>query len=96
MAALEGRPTEALAALRDARTRLLALELPFEAATYAVDALILLPDDPEVRGWADESRATFAELQARPWLERLDAALASPDAAHPAAGRSIGVTSAER
>jgi class 3 adenylate cyclase/tetratricopeptide (TPR) repeat protein len=77
LAALEGRVPEALDGLREARSRLVALGLAFEVATYAVDAAVLLPDDAEVRGWADEARAVFDAVGARPWLDRLDVALAA-------------------
>lgn len=39
------------------------------------------PDEPEVRSAADWARGTLSRLGARPYLERLEAALARPDAA---------------
>ena len=81
VAALEGRTAEAVNGFLDARARVERLEQHFEAATYAIDAAILLPDQPEVRAWAADVRPLLEELRVRPYLERLDAALASAPAA---------------
>jgi hypothetical protein len=54
-----------------------------------VDAAVLLPDDAEVRGWADEARPVFDALAARPWLERLDVALAASTAPRAAEGATV-------
>lgn len=77
VAALEGRTAEAIAKLQDARERLERLEQMFEAACYVVDAAVLLPGETEVRAWAAEVRPLLEELRARPYLDRLDMALAS-------------------
>jgi class 3 adenylate cyclase/tetratricopeptide (TPR) repeat protein len=77
VAALEGRTAEAIAGFHDARVRLERLEQLFEAACYVVDAAVVLPAEPEVRAWAAEVRPLLEELRARPFLERLDEALAS-------------------
>ena len=50
---------------------------PSTAATCTVDAAVLLRGEPEIRAWAAEDRPLLEELRARPFLERLDAALAS-------------------
>ena len=86
LAALEGRRAEALAAFREARAAFERMEQRFAAAAASLDAVILLPDDPEVRSWADGARATFESVRARPYLEKLDEALASAPA--PATSRS--------
>jgi class 3 adenylate cyclase/predicted ATPase len=83
VAALEGRRAEAVAAFRDARDRMRRLEQWFEFATFAVDAVTVLPDEPEIRAWVDEARPILERLRARPFLERLDASLA--EAATPGA-----------
>ena len=75
VAALEGRAADALAAFRESRAVSLALEQSFDAATVVVNAAQLLPDEPEVRGWAVEARELLETMRARPWLDRLDAAL---------------------
>ena len=77
VAALEGRTAEALAGFRDAHARLLRLEQHFDLACWVVDATVLLPDEPEVRAWAAEARLLLEELRARPYLDKLDAALGS-------------------
>jgi hypothetical protein len=80
LAALEGRIPEALAALRDARAAYARMDLLFEMACNAFDAIAVLPDEPEVRAWAEESRPVFEQVRAVPWLERLDSVLATPSA----------------
>ncbi|MBA3740696.1 MAG: hypothetical protein H0W98_06085 [Chloroflexi bacterium] len=87
VAALEGRTAEAVTGFRAARTTLLRFEQAFTAARYAVDAAVLLPDHPEVRAWADDARLVLEGLRARPYLEKLDEALAAP----PSADRSSSV-----
>jgi len=77
LAALEGERSPAVAAFEDALERLRSLSQEFEVALVILDAIRLLPGEPEVRGWADEARATFERLRAKPSLERLDAALTS-------------------
>ena len=77
VAALEGRKADALAGFRDARARLQALQQSFDAALSVVDATVLLPDEPEVQGWAAEARILLEELRAKPYLAKLDEALAS-------------------
>ncbi|MGH2428997.1 MAG: AAA family ATPase [Candidatus Limnocylindria bacterium] len=92
LAALEGRRAEALAAFRESRASLQGMERWFAAARASLEAIILLPDDPEVRSWADDARATFESLRARPYLDRLDEALASAGAP-PAPAASSPATS---
>jgi tetratricopeptide (TPR) repeat protein len=75
VAALEGRTDEAVAGFREAVTWLQREEMLFAAATNVVDATVLLPGHAEVRAWAAEVRPLLVELRARPYLERLDAAL---------------------
>jgi hypothetical protein len=77
VAALEGRTADALAGFRTVRTTLDRLQQHFDAAQRAVDAAVLLPDEPEVRAWADEVRPLLEDLRARPYLAKLDEALAS-------------------
>jgi len=92
VAALEGRTAEAVAGFRAARTTLLRLEQAFTAARYVVDAAMVLPDDPEVRAWAEDARSTLERLRARPYLARLDQALALGS---PAARPSSSVRAAD-
>jgi class 3 adenylate cyclase/tetratricopeptide (TPR) repeat protein len=79
VAALEGRREEALAGYRDAVRRLRAIGYDFEVARVQLDAALLLGvEAPELRAGADEARAVFERVRARPYLERLDAAIAHP------------------
>ena len=90
VAALEGRTAEAVAMFRQARATLERLEQHFAAAQLVVDAAVVLPGESEVRGWAAEVRPLLEELRARPYLAKLDQALAStPDrGARPTSDRS--------
>ena len=53
-------------AIREATTGLDALGQPFDAAEVAVDALILMSGDPEIRRIAAEHRSVFESVGARP------------------------------
>jgi len=75
IAALEGRATEAVAGFRDVDARMRKMEQFFDAARYAVDAAVLLPDHPDIRALVDEARPLLVELRAQPYLDRLEAAL---------------------
>ncbi len=77
LAALDGRPAEALegyvAGLREHR----AMGTRWELACTAIDMAVALgPGVPEVLAAAEEARAILEELGAAPFLARLDAALA--------------------
>jgi hypothetical protein len=61
----------------DAITRLRSLGQMFAAATGAIDAAVVLPGDPKVRALAEEARPLLVELRARPYLDKLDEALAA-------------------
>ncbi len=76
VAAVEGRTPAALAALSEARTTFLRIGVAYEAALAVLTAAALLPDEPDVRRWADEARALFVELGAAARITALDAALA--------------------
>ena len=86
VAALEGRRDDAAAGYVAAVGRLRELGQMFTAAVVAVDASVLLPEDPRIRALAMEARPLLEELRARPYLEKLDEALASVPA--PATDRS--------
>ena len=76
LVALRGHRLEAVKGFKDAVERLRALGQEFEVALVILDAIFLMPGEPEVRTWADEARAIFERLRAKPSLGRLDAALA--------------------
>ena len=88
LAGFEGRPADALAGFRDARAVLRRLEQWFEYAAFAIDALMVLPDEAEIRVWAEEAHPILEGLRARPYLERLDTALASAPSTAPTAAPS--------
>ena len=88
LAALEGRPGDALSAFREALAGWRDLGSPWrEALTAITMATLLDPADPEVRAAAEAAREILVRLRAAPFIARLDAALArSADrAGHPAA-----------
>ena len=76
LAAVDGRPQEAIAEMRESRALLKRLGVDFDDSNYVVMIAALLPDEPEVRAWADEVRPLLVELGAAPWLRWLDEALA--------------------
>jgi hypothetical protein len=81
LAALAGRPQEALQGFLDAARRWAEVGLEFEAAMSRLTFVRLLGvADPQARAAADEARATFERLGARPLLDRLAAAVEAPAA----------------
>jgi tetratricopeptide (TPR) repeat protein len=92
IAALEGDSLAAQAGFRAAIAawRELGLEID-EAMTTLAAATYLDPADPEVAGWVDAARATFAKVRARPLEELLEQAVASAGRGKPTAARSIPV-----
>jgi hypothetical protein len=88
VAAVEGRRSEALAAFGESRAISLRLEQDFDAATLVVNAAQVMGDEPEVRSWAMEARPLLEAMGAKPWLERLDKALAGPGSVAPASAAS--------
>ena len=69
------------------------MEQFFDAAACAIDAAVLLPDDPEIRTLVEKSRPLLVELRAKPYLERLDIALAGASPASSASDASRAATS---
>jgi class 3 adenylate cyclase/tetratricopeptide (TPR) repeat protein len=77
MAALEDRRAEAIAGYLDAARAWRELELRWDLALSQLEFVTLVgAHDPDARAAADEARSIFEELGAKPFLERLDAALA--------------------
>ena len=86
IAALEGRPSDALALYRDALRAWHDLGLAWDEALCSIDMATLLdPEEPEVRAAAESSREILTRLGAKPFLERLEAALARSGAGAPTA-----------
>ena len=76
--ALVARSAEALTAYRDVLRGWRGLGLAFDEALTVIDMATLLdPSDAEVRAAGDAAREILARLEARPFVERLDAALAA-------------------
>jgi hypothetical protein len=93
VAAIDGRPADALAGFREAWSIFTRLGAAFEAASTAVNAATLLPDEPEVRGRAVDARPLLVEMRAAPLLGYLDAALADADTeSAETAATTVGVT----
>jgi hypothetical protein len=82
IAALEGHQADAIQGFLDALRRFPELGLEFEVARVALDFVLLLgPDVPEARSAGEGARAIFERVGAKPYLERLDAAMARATAA---------------
>jgi class 3 adenylate cyclase/tetratricopeptide (TPR) repeat protein len=95
LAALEGRPGEALSSFREALAGWRDLGSPWrEALTGITMATLLEPTAPEVRAAAEAAREILVRLEAAPFIARLDAAMArSPDrTGGPAAPQEVSVT----
>ncbi|MBA3688842.1 MAG: AAA family ATPase [Chloroflexi bacterium] len=88
LTALEGRTADALALYRGALRGWRDLGLTWDEALTGIDmATLLEPSDPEVSTVAESSRQTLIRLGAKPFLQRLDAALArSTSAESPSTG----------
>ncbi len=84
LAALDGRPADALTGYRDALRSWRDLGLAWDEALTGIDMASLLDSaDPEVGSAIESAQAILARLGARPFLERLDQVLA--DRRHPPA-----------
>jgi class 3 adenylate cyclase/tetratricopeptide (TPR) repeat protein len=95
LAALEGRPGDALSAFREALAGWRDLGSPWrEALTAITMATLLEPTDPEVLAAAEAAREILVQLRAAPFIARLDAALAgsSDRAGQSAAPQAASVT----
>jgi hypothetical protein len=78
IAALSGDRPAALRGYRDALRQWRDLGLAWDEALCGLDiALLLGADEADVRAAAERSREVFASVGARPFLERLEAALGS-------------------
>ena len=77
IAALEGRPADAVPLYREALRAWRDLGLAWDEALCGLDmATWLDPADPEVRAAADRAREILVRLEAAPFIARLEAALA--------------------
>jgi len=95
IAALEGRPTDAQAMYREARSAWHDLGLPWDEALCAIDMATLLdPSDQEVRDAGVAAREILVRLGARPFIERLDDVQARRESRDPTA-RSMAIDGGE-
>ena len=77
IAALEGRTADALALYRDALRNWRSVHAGWDEALTGIDmAMLLDPAEPEVAAAIKSTRETLARLGAKPYLARLDAAVA--------------------
>jgi len=90
IAALEGRIIDALGLYREALRAWRDLGLAWDEALCAIDmAQLIGPGDPEVREEAAAAREILVRLEAAPFVERLDAAVAAwPPTVQPTAVRT--------
>jgi hypothetical protein len=76
LAALEGRPADALGQYREALRGWHDLGLAWDEALTGLDMCTLLdPSEPAVSAAAESTRQILVRLGAKPFLERLDAAM---------------------
>jgi class 3 adenylate cyclase/tetratricopeptide (TPR) repeat protein len=79
IAALDDRAADALPLYREALRAWRVLGLAWDEALCGIDMATLLdPSDPEVRAAAEAAREILIRLGAKPFLERLEAAMAKP------------------
>jgi tetratricopeptide (TPR) repeat protein len=84
LAALEGRPADALGQYREALRGWHDLGLAWDEALTGLDmATLLEPSEPEVRTAAESTRQILVRLGAKPFLQRLDAAMGRSTSAQP-------------
>jgi len=80
LAALEGRPADAIARYREALRAWRDLGLVWDEALAGIDmATLLEPSDPDTQAAAARSREILVRLGSAPVVERLEAALARAD-----------------
>ena len=80
IAVADGRPVEAVDLDRRALRGLRDLGCVWEEALVGIDMAILLdPADPEVRAAIESARDILVRLGARPYLDRLEAAVAGTE-----------------
>jgi class 3 adenylate cyclase/predicted ATPase len=78
IAFLEGQLDEGIQGYRDALARLESIHVGWLVAAFGYELVSLAgPDHPAAKEAAARSREIFERIKARPWLELLDAALAS-------------------
>jgi class 3 adenylate cyclase/tetratricopeptide (TPR) repeat protein len=93
LAALEGRPADALTQYRQASRGWRDVGYVWLETLTAIDMATLLdPAEPEVQAAAEAGRETLTRLRARPFLARLDAALGREPGRRAVSGRQSPTT----
>ena len=93
LAALEGRPADALGQYREALRGWRDLGLRWDEALTGIDmATLLEPSEPEVRTAAESTRQILVRLGAKPFLERLDTTMGRSTSAEPSTSRAAEPT----
>jgi class 3 adenylate cyclase/tetratricopeptide (TPR) repeat protein len=93
LAALEGRPADALGQYREALRGWHDLGLAWDGALTGLDMAILLePSEPEVRSAAESTRQILVRLGAKPFVARLDAAMGRSTSVDASTSRAAGST----
>jgi tetratricopeptide (TPR) repeat protein len=96
IAALEGRTGDALALYREALRGWRDLRQPWDEALTVIDMATLLdPSEPDVSRATGSAREFLARVGAKPFVERLDAALARAAPTAPASTPAEGATAPE-
>jgi hypothetical protein len=96
LAALEGRRDDALSSYRDALRRWRDLGLAWREALTVIDMATLLGStEADVVRVAGQARETLGRIGARPYLARLEAALAATDASPRSPSSMAGVATTE-
>jgi class 3 adenylate cyclase/tetratricopeptide (TPR) repeat protein len=97
VAALDNRTRDAVAGFLDAHQRFTDVGVEWLRAEMAIDASLLLPNEPQIRPLAESAERTFERLRARVSLGQLKAALSAsgevrrePAAPAAAAGAAVG------
>ncbi|MDQ3553534.1 MAG: hypothetical protein M3395_03875, partial [Chloroflexota bacterium] len=79
LAALEGRPVEAINGFRDTGRRLKEVGMVLDVALNGLLSVQLLGStNADARGLAEEAREIFVRMGARPFIQQLDDAVAEP------------------
>jgi class 3 adenylate cyclase/tetratricopeptide (TPR) repeat protein len=95
IAALDGATSDAAALYRQALEAWREMGLPWDLALTAIDMAELLgPEDPEVRAIAPEARGILEGVGAKPYVARLDAALAGSASSQAADSARAGIPDA--
>jgi hypothetical protein len=91
IAAMEGRPAEAMTLFKDGLRGWRATHTVWDEALTGITAAELLdPSDPQVAEIVASTRAILERLRAKPYLERLDTAVGRAGAPSPKSTRSRG------